>query len=47
MGLKGKKDATFIERSFGFENDLLDVVNNISFHKRKDHFQGTSIMLYN
>lgn len=36
-GFKSKKSAQFIERLFGFENDLLDIVNNISFHKRKDY----------
>lgn len=39
MDLKTKKAALFIEKLFGFQNDLLDLVNNISFHKRKDHFQ--------
>lgn len=38
-GFKNKKAALFIEKLFGFQNDLLDLVNNISFHKRKDPFQ--------
>lgn len=39
MDLKAKKVALFIENLFGFEN-LLDLVDNVSFHKRKkNHFQ--------
>lgn len=38
-GFNSKISAPFIERLFGCENDLIDIVNNISFHKRKDHFQ--------
>lgn len=39
MVLKAKTSAQYIESLFGFENDLMDIVNNVPLHNRKDHFQ--------
>lgn len=39
-GFKSKKAVPFIERLFGLEKVLLDIImNNNSFHKRKVYFQ--------
>lgn len=39
MVYEQKKSAPFIEILFLFGNDLLDIVNNISFHKKENYFQ--------
>lgn len=38
-GFKSLKTAPLIDLLYGFENDLLGIINGIYFHKNKNNFQ--------